>query len=115
MNRRHQPKWLMGLSALLVLWGALLVGAGYRTERFANDLPRMTCDDLLKMGRAAPQFVILTDVQLCQTGHAFRRDMDAAIEMYVPVYSTKLKKEPRGAELTLLLEVLDDRERRRLL
>jgi hypothetical protein len=110
-----QPKWLMFVSAGLLLCGALLVAGSSRTEQRAKALPRMSCQDLLRMGRAAPQFVTLSDVQLCQNGYASRRDMDAAMEMYVPVFSTKLKNQPRPADLVLLLEVLDDRDRERLL
>ena len=115
MTILHQPKWLLGISAGLLLIGTIFVAASQRTERRAKALPRMSCEDLLKKGRAAPQFVTLTDVHLCGGGHAFRRDMDAAMEMYIPVFSTRLKQEPRTADLVLLLEVLDDRERDRLL
>jgi hypothetical protein len=114
MCQLKQPKWLIGVFALLVLWGAFEAGSSYRTERLAKELPRMTCDELIRKGRSAPQYVILTDVHLGAAGHAFSRDMDAAMEMYVPVYSTKLKKEPRGPEFSLLLQVLDDRDFRRL-
>src|SRR5262249_11130901 len=111
----HQPKWLLAFSAVLVLWGAALLLFSFRNEHLANDLPRMTCDDLLQMGgRAAPQFVTLTDVRLCQAGHAFHRDMDGDMVTYVPVYSSKLPKEPPGPDLKLLLEILDDRELTRL-
>jgi hypothetical protein len=115
MNLLKLPKWLLGLSALLLLGGACSVAAGRRDEQLAKDLPRMTCADLLQKGRAAPQFVTLTDVQLCQGGHAFQRDMDAAMKMYVPIYSMELKEQPPASDLRLLLEVLDDRERERLL
>jgi hypothetical protein len=115
MIHLDQPKWLLVISAGLFLCGAILVAGSQRIEQRAKALPRMSCDDLIRKGRAAPRFVTLTDVQLCQNGHAFRRDMDAAMEMYVPVYSAKLRKEPRAADLVLLLEVLDDRELNRLL
>src|SRR5262245_8723190 len=110
-----QPKWLVGVTAVVALCGASLFAASFRTERRASELPRMTCDDLLRKGAAAPQFVTLADVHLCQAGHAMRRDMDSALEMYVPIYSNNLPQEPRGADLVLLLEILDDRERGRLL
>ncbi len=75
----------------------------------------MTCDDLIQKGPGHNQFIILTDVHLCSRGDALRRDMDADMQMYVPIYSARLMKEPPPAELKLLLEVLDDRERERLL
>jgi hypothetical protein len=110
-----QPKWLVVISAGLFLCGAFLAASSLQTAQRANALPRMSCGDLIRMGRAAPQFVTLTDVHLCKNGHASRRDMDAAIEFYVPVFSSSLKKAPPAADLGLLLEVLDDRELNRLL
>ena len=110
-----QPKWIVFVSIGLFLCGVLLAAGSLRTAQRAKALPRMSCEDLIRKGRAAPKFLTLTDVQLCQNGDAFRRDMDAAMEMYVPAFSTKLKKAPRPADLVLLLEVLDDRERDRLL
>ena len=110
-----EPKWLLGIAVGLFLGGLILVVASQRIEHRAKTLPQLSCEDLFRKGRAAPQFVTLTDVQLCQRGYAFRRDMDAAMEMYVPVFSTKLAKEPQAADLRLLLEVLDDRDRERLI
>ncbi|HEV3342307.1 MAG TPA: hypothetical protein VG125_18200 [Pirellulales bacterium] len=112
---QQQPKWFMAICGGLVLWGAILVAASWRTQQRASDLPRMSCEELLRKGRAAPQFVTLTDVRLCQNGFAFRRDMDAATETYVPAFSTTLKDEPPAADLRLLLEVLEERESDRLL
>jgi hypothetical protein len=115
MPCRRPPKWLAVVFAGLFFCGAFMAACSRRTEQRANSLPRMSCADLVRMGRAAPQFVTLTDVHVCENGYAFWRDMDAAMEMYVPAFSTKLAKQPRGADLVLLLEVLDDRQRDRLL
>jgi hypothetical protein len=110
-----QPKWLWWTSIALCVCGALLIASSYRTAQQARRLPRMTCAELLRRGPAAPQFVTLTDVHLGQAGQALRRDMDAALEMYVPIYSAHLKQQPAGADFRLLLEVLDDRQLNRLL
>jgi hypothetical protein len=115
MQSLSQPKWLLGASIFLCVAGAFLVYCSGSTERRANALPRMTCDDLIRRGRAAPQFVTLTDVHLGQRGHAFQYDMDAALKMYVPMYSARLQNPPRNIDLALVLEVLDDRDRQRLL
>jgi hypothetical protein len=115
MTRQRQPKWLVVVVAGLFCCGIFMAASSRRTEQLAHSLPRMTCADLIRLGRAAPKFVTLTDVHICENGYAFRRDMDAAMEMYVPAYSTKLAKAPRAADLVLLLEVLDDREQERLL
>jgi hypothetical protein len=105
----------MAVTAACFVGGLFLASASRRTDQWAKDLPRMRCEDVVRKGRAAPQFLTLTDVQLAQRGHAFHRDMDAAIEMYIPIYSTRLNQEPRPADLKLLLEVLDDRIRNRIL
>src|SRR5260370_837764 len=75
----------------------------------------MTCEQLAQNGPGGKQFLRLTDVRLCAGGHAFHRDMDAALETYIPFYSARLGREPRPGELTLVLEILDDRDRERLL
>src|SRR5262249_4876680 len=82
--------------------------------RQAAALPRMTCEELLKNGAVGHRFVRLTDVHLGSGGHAFLRDMDAAMEMYIPIHSSR-EKEPAPADLRLLLEVEDDENRIALL
>jgi hypothetical protein len=103
------------VTAGLLLGGVVLTIGSLRTAERLKAVPRMSCDELLRRGGAAPQFVTLNDVHLGERGYAFRRDMDAAMEMYVPVYSTALRQEPQGPSLVLLLQVLDDRDRDRLL
>lgn len=80
----------------------------------ASSLPRMTCAELVKNGPGGHRFVRLTDVRLCSRGGALYRDMDAAMEMYIPIHSRR-EKEPEPADLSLLLEVHDDRDRTALL
>jgi hypothetical protein len=110
-----QSKWLIGVSAFTFLSGTFLIVCSFRTAEHAQGLPRMTCDDLIRNGPGANRFITLTDVYLCSAGDAFREDMDRSIEMYVPVFSDHLKQEPKPADIALLLEVLDDRDRERLL
>jgi hypothetical protein len=110
-----QPKWVLGVTLISIFLGALLIAKSNRWSDLAKSLPRMTCDDLIQKGPGDNQFIILTDVHFCSSGDALRRDMDADMQMYVPIYSARLMKEPPPAELKLLLEVLDDRERDRLL
>jgi hypothetical protein len=83
-------------------------------KKQAENLPRMTCDDLVRNGPGKNTYVTLTDVMLCSRGHAMARDMDAAMQMYVPIYSRN-GREPEPVELTLVLEVHDDRDRELLL
>jgi hypothetical protein len=115
VNASSQPKWLIGVTLVTAVLGVLLIAKSNRWADDARSLPRMTCDDLVQNGPGGSQFIILTDVRLCSRGDAFRRDMDADMEMYVPIYSTRLIKEPQPENLKLLLQVLDDRERDRLL
>src|SRR5215471_13999276 len=75
----------------------------------------MTCDELVRNGPGKNQFLKLTDVRLCSGGYAFYRDMDAAMEMFIPIYSSRLAQEPPARELTPLLNIEDDRDRERLL
>jgi hypothetical protein len=115
MHSSSQPKWVIGITVIAALLGALLIVKSNRWADFAQSLPRVTCDDVVQNGPGGNQFMVLTDVRLCSRGEAFRRDMDADMQMYVPIYSTRLVKEPQPEDLKLLLEVLDDRERDRLL
>ena len=110
-----QPKWLLCVSGIVFLCGAFLVAASLRTAECAQGLRRMTCGDLVRNGPGASEFVTLTDIHLGSAGDAFRRDMDSSMEMYVPIFSNHLKQEPQPADITLVLEVLDDRDRDRLL
>ena len=115
MRAYSQPKWVIGVTSIAALLGALLIVKSNRWAEFAQSLPRMACDDLVQNGPGGNQFIVLTDVHLCSRGNAFRRDMDADMQMYVPIYGARLMNEPQPADLKLLLEVLDDRERDRLL
>ena len=115
MLNNSQPKWLIGLTAFAFLCGIFLVATSLRKADRAHGLRRMTCEDLIGNGPGTDQFLTLTDVHLCSAGHAVRRDTDAAMEMYIPIFSDRLKQEPQPADIALLLEVLDDRDREQLL
>ena len=112
---KAQPKWLIGLTAFAFVDGAFMLSCSSRHKDNAQTLPRMTCDDLIQNGPGANQFVTLTDAHLCSKGDVSSRDMDSALEMYVPIYSDSLKQEPQPADIALILEVLDDRDRSALL
>jgi hypothetical protein len=101
--------------ALLIAHGIFCVWNSGSLRRKADVLPKMTCADLLKDGPRGNPYLTLTDVHLAGGGAVFHRDMDEAIEMYVPIYSTRLPREPQPQELKLLLQVLDDRDQERLL
>jgi hypothetical protein len=112
---KRQPKWIIGVSIFLFLGGAFLISTSMRKAEDACKLTRITCNDLVRNGPGGNQFITLTDVHLCSAGNAFQRDMDAPIEMYVPIFSNRLPQEPQPAALDLVLQVLDDRDRDQLL
>ena len=107
--------WLAIAFIALFLHGGFCVVQSYWIQAEAENLPRMTCDELIRNGPQGNQFITLTDVRLCSRGYAFYRDMDAAMSMYLPIYSERLGQEPQPRQLALLLEILDDRDRENLL
>ena len=58
---------------LLAFGGCSLAGSWSHRERSAN-VPRMTCDQLLRDGPGPDGLVTLTDARLCRRGHVGRRD-----------------------------------------
>jgi len=112
MTRRS---WLIVAAFALFLHGGCCLELSPRIRKQAENLPRMTCAELVRNGPGKNQFLKLTDVRLCSGGYAFYRDMDAAMEMFIPIYSSRLAQEPPARELTLLLNIEDDRDRERLL
>ena len=115
MSKNTLSKWLVGASLITFLWGVLLIVGSLDAAHRAGRLARMTCDDLIRNGPGADNFITLTDVRICSAGHAFRRDMDAAMEMYVPIFSSRAQQPPQPADIKLILQVLDDRDRDELL
>jgi hypothetical protein len=112
MNR--QARFVCAAVGLFLIGGCCVVQSRHQRQQ-ADELPRMTCEELVRNGPGANSFIKLTDVRLCTRGHVLDRDMDAALEMYVPIYSARLAREPAPADLGLVLEILDDRDRTRLL
>jgi hypothetical protein len=112
MNRQS---WFVVACVALFLHGGFCLVQCRRIKAEAENLPWMTCEELLRNGPRGNHFITLTDVRLCSRGYAFHRDMDAGMKMYLPIYSARLAQEPQPRELVLLLEILDDRDRDRLL
>jgi hypothetical protein len=112
MNRKW---WYAVVSILLLIHGWYCVDHSRTVEQHALQLPEMTCDQLVQNGPGRNNYLKLTDVRLCTRGEAFSRDMDAALQTFIPIYSARLGQEPRPGELRLLLEILDDRDRDALL
>jgi hypothetical protein len=107
--------WLLVACIFSLAYGGWCFVLSPRVREEANGLPKLTCDELIQNGPGGNPFIKLTDVRLCSKGDVMRIDMDAAMEMYLPIYSARLAKEPEPRDLTLLLEILDSRDRDRLL
>ena len=107
--------WLLLACVCSFDYGAWCVALSGRVEEEAGRLPKLTCDQLIKNGPGGNNYITLTDVHLCSRGYAFYRDMDNAMQMYLPIYSSRLPQEPWPRDLAILLEILDDRDRERLL
>jgi hypothetical protein len=113
-HRKARARWPAIASLGLFAYAGLCLTQSGTVKKQAESLPRMTSDELVRNGPGKNYFITLTDVHLCSRGHAFYRDMDAAMQMYVPIYSRN-DQEPAPPELKLLLEVLDDRDLEKLL
>jgi hypothetical protein len=107
-------------AVLVVAFGVLLYG-GYclfqspQVRREAASVPRMTCADLVKNGPGNHRYVALTDAWLKLGQSVSQRDSDTgALEMYHPLYPAELKDEPAPRDLSLILCILDEMERRRI-
>jgi hypothetical protein len=107
-------------AVLVVAVGVLLYG-GYcliqspLVRRAAASVPRMSCADLLKNGPGNHPYVALTDAWLNLGRSVSRRDSDTgAVEMYHPLYPANLKEEPAPRDLSLIVCIMDELERRRI-
>src|SRR5262245_16550550 len=104
--------WLV-VSGLLLMGGCTLVSRD-RIRHDWENLPRMTCDQFIQNGPGGHEFIQLTDVHLCTSGYVWQR-FEHDLELYVPIYPAHLGKEPPPQQLWLVLEILDDRDHKRLL
>jgi len=109
------------MKAVLVVAVGVLVYGGYclfqspKVRRDAASVPRITCAELVKNGPGNHPYVALTDAWLDLGQSVSRRDSDnGALEMYHPLYPANLKEEPAPRDLTLIVCILDELERRRI-
>jgi hypothetical protein len=110
----NSKSWIAIACIALFLHGCYCFANSRWIQQQAEQLPEMTCDQLLQNGLGRGNCLKLTGVRLCTAGHAFDIDMDAASKVVIPIYSARLAREPRPSELQLLLEILDDRDWDRL-
>jgi hypothetical protein len=99
----------------LALFGVYCLVMSPIVRQEAEDLPRLTCDQLSKNGPGNHRYVALTDACLSGGHSVAQRDPDTgALEMYHPLYAAHLKQEPPPGELVLVLCIMDEMERRRI-
>ncbi len=101
---------MVWLAVGLLIFGILSVMGSWSHERRLADVPRMTCDQLVRNGPGADGFATLTNIKSCGRGYVFHRDGEypSDIEFYVPVYAAHLQAEPQPRDLVLLLAIYDD-------
>jgi hypothetical protein len=109
-----RARWPLVVSIVLLLHGWFCVYNSRQIQQHAEQLPKMTCEQVIENGPGRNNYVWLTDVRL-GGAEAARRDMDGALVSYIPIYPGRLVQEPAPADLRLLLEIFDDRDRDRLL
>lgn len=114
MNSPRTRRRLQWISLAPFALALIFYAQSRRIEEAARRVDRFTCEQVARGEAGDRRFITLTDVQLGNRGYVAHRDMDAALELYVPIYSSNAAREPRPEEITLLLEILDDHERARL-
>jgi hypothetical protein len=106
--------------AFVAAIGALLYG-GYclvqspLVKQEAARVPKTTCNQLIQNGAANHHYITLTDACLSNGRSVAEQDSDTgALEMYHPIYAANLAQEPAPRELSLILCIMDEMDRRRI-
>jgi hypothetical protein len=110
-----------------IMWGVLVVASGIalysayclaaapRVRDQAAQVPTMTCDQLIRNGPGGQRYVALAEA--CLLGENSVSEWDAetgSLELYHPLYSTTLPREPQPRDLALVLCIKDEMVRRRV-
>jgi hypothetical protein len=99
----------------LAVFGAVCLVRSPMVLAEARDVRVMTCAEFLKNGAGDDRYVTLSGLYLSAGDSVGERDGDTgAVELYHPLYSVHLIKEPPPRELGLILCILDETERRRI-
>jgi hypothetical protein len=105
------------IGGLLLLFGGCSLANSYLVEERLAQVPRMTCDQLLRNGAPADGQVTLTDLQACSRGFVavYGSPEYGHLDLYIPAYGAGLGKEPDPPALNLLLQIWDEDQQHKLL
>jgi hypothetical protein len=98
---------------LLLIAGVLCLGFGgcnlivsQRWQEREPNIPRLTCDQILRQGPGTDDLVIVTDVRPCSREPVFWRTGGGDIHIdeyfYLPVYPAGAAKEPENHDVAFL-------------
>jgi hypothetical protein len=109
-------KAMVIVAAGLFLYGVSCLWQSPRVRDEATRVPRMTCEHFLQNGPGTNRYIALTDACLNIAGQSIsEQDSDnGTLELYHPLYAAHLPQEPRPRDLTLILGIMDETERRRV-
>jgi hypothetical protein len=109
--------WLtLACAACFLAGGCILTNSWLTRQRSAN-VPVMSCTDLIRNGPGPHPHVTVTGLRLSSGGYLLERDGEtgALDELVQPIYPASLGREPDPADLVLLLQIMNDREKTKLL
>ncbi|MGE3806531.1 MAG: hypothetical protein AB7K24_17840 [Gemmataceae bacterium] len=110
-------RWPLWLAGGLFVYSVICLSQLPGVQAQRDGLPRLTCAELVQQnGPGSHAYIALTDAKLASDHGVIRRDplSPGGMDMYVPIYPAALGKEPPAADMRLILDINDDRERDRL-
>ncbi|HKA08184.1 MAG TPA: hypothetical protein VKD71_13075 [Gemmataceae bacterium] len=111
--RKHL--WLSIIAVGMLTYGVHCLRQAPAMRQAIENLPEMTCEQLVREDPDNNRYVVLTDVALSSGRSVSQQDGETgALELYHPIYSAASAKEPAALQLRLILGVLDETDRRRV-
>jgi hypothetical protein len=107
--------WLSLIAVGMLVYGGHCLHEAPAMRQAIENLPEMTCEQLVRDGAGGHRYVVLTDAVLSGGRSVAERDGESgALELYHPIYPAAKAKDPPAVELSLVLGVLDESDRRRV-
>jgi len=107
--------WLSVVAVGMLTYGGHCLREAPTMRKAIENLPEMTCEQLVCDGPGGHRYVVLTDAALSSGRSVAERDSESgALELYHPIYPAAKAKEPPAVELSLILGILDESDRRRV-
>lgn len=107
--------WFFIIAVGMLAYGGHCLREAPAIRQAIDNLPEMTCEQLVRDGPSGHRYILLTDVVLSGGRSVAERDGETgALELYHPIYSAAKEKEPPAVELNLILGVHDETDRRRV-